>query len=163
MSSTPVKAAVEVPLNALDGTSVAVEEIPLPPPELWGELENATPADKAPEPSASASAPVTEEQPAPIEELEFIDQAHQRVIPLKHPFRFRGAEVRAITVRRLRVGEIELILRDLDNRTFSLFDIYARMCGLPAAVLRGLVDEDGDAVTAAAFDFLPRALRPGDD
>lgn len=108
-------------------------------------------------------APIPEEQAAPFEELDFIGDGHRRIVQLAHPFRRAGGEVRSIEVRRLRIGEIDTILRNMGDRPVSLFDIYAQMCGVPIAVLRGLVDEDGDAVTAAAFDFLPRALRPAGD
>lgn len=159
----PLTAQVSVPQSKSDPSAVKVEEIPLPPVEMWAELDNA-----APPPVASASRAVeepsrNEEQPAPFEELEFIGDAHKKIVPLAHPFRRAGVDVRSIEVRRLRIGEIDAILRDIGDRSVSLFDIYSRMCGQPVAVLRGLVDEDGDAVTAAAFDFLPRALRPAGD
>ena len=160
-AQAPTAAQVAVPQSKSDPNAIKVEEIPLPPRELWAELDNTVPAPSATPVSDKQDVP--EEQPAPFEELDFIGDGHKRIVPLAHPFRRAGGEVRSIEVRRLRIGEIDTILRNMGDRPLSLFDIYAQMCGQPIAVLRGLVDEDGDAVTAAAFDFLPRALRPAGD
>jgi len=162
VKTAPKAARISVPQSKSDPSAVKVEEIPLPPVEMWAELDNAAPPaiTNTREPEDPGR---TEEPPALFEELEFIGDAHKKVVPLAHPFRRAGVDVCSIEVRRLRIGEIDAILRDIGDRSVSLFDIYSRMCGQPVAVLRGLVDEDGDAVTAAAFDFLPRALRPAGD
>jgi hypothetical protein len=158
MTSKLVSAAVETPLSIHDASPPAVEEIPLPPPELWGELENAGGNGEAPQNTSSASDEDTSEAEA-AEELDFVGEAHQNRIVLKHPFRREGAVVDVVTVRRLRIGEVDEVLRRVGKKKVSLFDVYAQMTGLPASVLRGLIDEDGDAVTDAAYRFLPRELK----
>lgn len=156
MSSAPTSAMIQTPMSKDDPTQTAIEEIPLPPPEFWGELDNS-----ASEPVPTKPAPATSEtvEASEAEELDFVGDDHHTVVTLKHPFRRAGVVVDTITVRRLRIGEVDGVLRRVGATKVSLFDIYAQMTGLPAPVLRGLIDEDGDAVTDAAYRFLPRALK----
>lgn len=150
-------AQVVVPQSKNDPSDVKVEEIALPPQEMWRDLDNSGAGEKATTAGAGdAPAPAP---PAEIAELDFIGDAHLRVVPLKHAFRLDGRAVTEVTIRRLKIGELGDIIASKRAAPLSLFDVYAHMAGLPAAVLRGLVDEDGDAVTDAAYDFLPRALR----
>ncbi|WP_230170643.1 hypothetical protein [Rhizobium sp. CECT 9324] len=135
-----------------------VEEIPLPPAELWAALDNGASTAEAPATSAPAAEPEAErEQIADV--LDFVDQGHKRVITLKHPFRLNGQVVSSITVRRLLMGEVDNVVKKSAKGGMTTFDIYAEMTGFKASVLRGLIDEDGDAVVDAAYDFLPRMLR----
>lgn len=143
-------ATVTVPMAKDDPSRVAFEEIPLPPRDMWGD---ATAPESAPTP-ASDPAPVL---PAQAEVLAFIGGSHMRTVPLKHAFCWGDRLVDAVTVRRLTLGELEALLGR--NANVSLIEVYALMAGLPVGVLRGLIDEDGDAVTDAAYDFLPRSLR----
>lgn len=81
--------------------------------------------------------------------LDFLDPAGVRgVVALKHPFRYDGREIREIHLRRLSVFEAGLLadaVREADH-----FVLIGAMAGLPAAVLRGLMWEDLEAVRAAA-------------
>lgn len=147
-------AAVETPQSRDDPTDIKVEEIPLPPPEMWGELENS--GKPAP---TEAAAPVPRVS-RPIERLAFV-AAPTVTVPLQYPFVREGGTVDSITVRRLTVGEVGDVLDSLPP-DFDNHDIYAVMTGLPAPVLRGLVDVDGDKVMAVAYDFLPLVFRPAD-
>lgn len=161
MPSKTLSAQIETPMSDTDSADVKVETIPLPPIEMWGELENGGPA-----PTPAGNAPAAAEPPAAvvvIDELDFVGDVHKRLVPLKHPFRLGGKVVSEIPVRRLKIGEIDKILRDATGASLQLFDIYSMMSGYPASVLRGLIDEDGDAVTEVAYDFLPRALRPAEE
>lgn len=157
-SNRPQTALIATPQSKNDPTDVMVEEIPLPPAEMWEDLDNSgTPAVKV---DAKPAASIAEAPVEPIEELEFVGASHCRTVPLTHPFRRNGEIVDTITVRRLRIGDVDRFIKRAQGGSFSTFDIYAEMTGLPASVLRGLVDEDGDAVTDACFDFLPRSLKP---
>jgi len=160
-STAPKTARIQTPQSKNNPAEVKVEEIPLPPSELWGDLDNGN-ADVT---SASQTTTVgINAAPMDIEEeaivaLDFVANSHRRIISLKYPFRLNGKVVEAITVRRLLIGEVDNFLRKTAREKLSTFDVYAYMAGLPASVLRGLIDEDGDAVTDAAYDFLPRALK----
>lgn len=156
----PLVAQVSVPQSKSDPSAVKVEEIPLPPVEMWAELDNSPPPPVASASRASEEPSRNEEQPAPFEELEFIESDHQRVISLKHPFRLDGKKITHVAVRRLRMGEVDALVKKTAKGGMTTFDVYAEMTGLSASVLRGLIDEDGDAVTDAAYDFLPRMFRP---
>ena len=158
-SNTPKapKAVVMEPQSKDDRTDVKAIEIPLPPPEMWKDLDNSSGTLADP---ASAAAPAIAQVEAEIEELEFLGDVHQRQISLQYPFRFKGNEVHAITVQRLRIGDVDRFIQRARGGSFSTFDIYAAMTGLPVGVLRGLIDVDGDAVTEACFDFLPPSLKP---
>ncbi|MBA4799350.1 MAG: phage tail assembly protein [Rhizobiales bacterium] len=158
-SNRPQTALVSTPQSKNNPADVKVEEIPLPPSEMWEELDNSGKAKGKEQAETPAAKPV-EIAAEPIEELEFVGESHRKLVPLSHPFRRNGAVVDQITVKRLRIGDVDRFIKRAQGGSFSTFDIYAEMTGLPAAVLRGLVDEDGDAVTDACYDFLPRSLRP---
>lgn len=154
-------ARVAVPQSKDDPTIVTFEEIPLPPRELWEELSNGEPAQlEANELTASKAVTLPEaDDLPPVATLEFVNSAHQQEVPLKHPFKWKGRVVDVVTVKRLTLGQVDIFVRRAAKTSFSTFDIYAEMTGLPADVLRGLVDEDGDAVVDVAYDFLPRQLK----
>lgn len=158
MSSKPNSVSVETPMSLDDRSEVAFEEIPMPPSEMWGDLNN-TAGDEVADP-APAEAESGEAEAVEVAVLEFVGESHERTIDLKHPFRLNGKTVERITVRRFRIADVDGLLKRIGAKKISLFDVYEHMTGIPAPVLRGLIDEDGDAVTDAAFDFLPRAIKP---
>jgi hypothetical protein len=135
---------------------VDVADIPLPPEEKWDDLDNrmAAAADKAEAKPAPRAA-------VPPARLEFEGSAHERVIPLKHPFKHpeTGEMVREITVRRLADGRGRGGDRNCADRGLLELRALRQDDRAPVPVLRGLMDEDGDAVTDAAYDFLPRVFR----
>lgn len=158
-SNRPQTAFVSTPQSKNNPADVKVEEIPLPPSEMWEELDNSGKAKVTTEAQKPVEK-VAEVAAEPMEELEFVGDAHRKVVPLAHAFRRNGALVDRIIVQRLRIGDVDRFIKRAQAGSFSTFDIYAEMTGMPAAVLRGLMDEDGDAVTDACYDFLPRSLRP---
>lgn len=149
MTDESLKATVQVPLSKNDPAKIGFEEIPLPPKEMWTQGSTEPDADEA---KAAAPATVTE-----VAELDFVTSSHCKSVTLKYPFRLSGAVIDRITVRRLTIGELEMLVSGANG--LSYMAVYAVMTGLPVEVLRGLIDEDGDAVTEAAYDFLPRRLR----
>lgn len=159
----PLTAKVAEPQSKDDPRDVKFVEIPLPPPEMWDELDNSD-SQKAGKPQ---SVPMTEATArkasgsAPQAKLNFISPAFKSVITLLYPFEHPSTgEVAEVTIRRLTVGEVGEILDRLDQSTRDNFDIYAVMTGLPADVLRGLIDIDGEEVSRVCYDFLPRIFRP---
>lgn len=129
-------------------------EIPLPPLEMFGELDNSQPI----EPARSSS---RSERHKPAATLTFTGgKVWSKVVPLDFPFEHEGRTVSEITVRRLTTAEMgEVASRHGDE--LDQWDIFAVMTGLPAAVLRGLEAGDGDEVTGVAYDFLPRTVKTG--
>lgn len=155
-AQTPLKAKVSEPQSKDNPDDVKFVEIDLPPPEMWSELDNSGAKAQPVKTEAVAST-----MPAdPIEELDFVGDAHLKVVPLAHPFRWKGDIKTEIVVQRLRIGDVDRFIKRAAAGSFSTFEVYSAMTGFPASVLRGLVDEDGDAVTDACYDFLPRSLRP---
>ncbi len=145
------KVAVDTPQSRDNPSDVKAEEIPLPPPEMWAELNNnATPA-------AELVAPAPRKR-LPAQQLQFVVSPTVE-IPLQYSFVLDGRTVDAIIVRRLTVAEVGDVVDQLPD-DFDNFDIFAHMTGLPAPVLRGLVDVDGQALVDAGYDFLPLAFRP---
>lgn len=145
------KALIET-ANSKDPNDLANEVIFVPdtlPPEESGTAPGA----------ASVQAVFATSEPAEIEQLEFVGDKYKKVVDLEFPFVLKGEIVEKVTVRRLRIGDVDRFIRRARAGEFSTFDIYAEMTGLPAAVLRGLISEDGDNVTDACFDFLPRVLK----
>ncbi|PVB59727.1 phage tail assembly protein [Labrenzia sp. 011] len=141
------------------GLEVPLEEIPMPPEALTSELDNA----------AAAAAPETKPAPPPeapvdIADLDFLSDPATRLaeIPLSHPFKWCGRTVKSITVRRLTVAKVGQIASRMRDGKLDLYEIYAAQTGLPAAVLRGLMDDDGDAVSERCLDFFPRVFRADD-
>ncbi|CUW88240.1 phage tail assembly protein [Agrobacterium genomosp. 2] len=152
-SDDTLTARVAVPQSKSDPSDVKFEEIPLPPRELWGDIAAAAG-------EANAGLPANPpEDITDVAELEFVDASHQISVPLKYPFRLNGRVVKEVKVRRLTLGQVDAFIRRAAAASFSTFDIYAEMTGLPAPILRGLIDEDGNAVVDAAYDFLPRVLK----
>lgn len=131
----------------------ANDQIPLPPQDIIDQMVALEPEAAAPKKTAAA----------PVALLHFTGPKPMHVeIPLDFPFEWEGREINAITVCRLTTQGIA----DLGDRlggSIELMDLYAVMTGLPASVLRGLEAGDGERVTGAAYDFLPRAFRTGSD
>ncbi|MGS4886077.1 hypothetical protein [Roseibium sp. MB-4] len=137
------------------GIDVDLADIPLPPPELDDDLDNSVLQTGSAEASAASKA-----EPKPVEKLEFLSDLSTRedVHILKHPFRWNGEPVTEIPVRRLTVAEVGRAL-DASDGPADFYDVYAAMTGYPAAVLRGLMDEDGDVVVGKCRDFFPQMLQ----
>lgn len=145
------KATIETSNSKDDPSDVIIEEIFVPDTLPPGETSAAGKAER----------PVL--KPREVETLDFAIEGEVqpfRAVPLKHPFRRDGEIVRAIIVRRLAVGEVGDLIDNRPDDMPDFFDIYAVMTGFPAAVLRGLIDVDGEPVAGACFDFLPRYFRP---
>lgn len=147
------KVQVETPVSQTDPSQVKVEEIPLPPEEMWKDLDNST-APVAPDASA---APETKRQPMPAARLKFLRDT-QVEVPLEFPFEWEGQIVEKIVIRRLTVGEVGDLVDSLPG-TFDNYDVYAAMCGLPGEVLRGMIDQDAEKLIEVGYDFLPRMFR----
>jgi hypothetical protein len=139
---------------------VDVADIPLPPEEQWDDLDNS--AGAATDRAEAKPAPRAAVPPAQIADLEFEGCAYRETVPLEHPFRHpqTGEWVRSVTVERLPIGQVARLVDRFSGETYDKFEIYSLMTGLPAPVLRGLKDVDGDRVTEVAYDFLPRVFRP---
>ncbi|MFC6447156.1 hypothetical protein [Shinella zoogloeoides] len=153
-SNAPQTMKIETALEKDDRLAVKVAEIPLPPVDQWEALDNSGDAKKVS--ATDQQAPVERE----IAQLNF-DIPTMVVQPLDFPFTHPVlGHVTEITVRRLTVGAVGNILDGRAADAPDMFDIYAVMTGVPAPVLRGLIDVDGERVTGACFDFLPRLLRP---
>lgn len=98
--------------------------------------------------------------PAETARLKFLDpSAVSKEVALRYPFEWGGREVRTVAVRRLTVAEFGAIVGERDVADLTLYDFYAAMTGLPADVLRGLIDEDGDEVSGACGPFLHPIIR----
>lgn len=152
--SAPRSMKVETPQSKDDPADVTVEEIPLPPEELWKELDNS--GGKAAT-SAEPAAATEKRPPLPAERLKFMRDA-QVLIPLEYPFERDGGVVDSITMRRLTVIEVGEVFDALPE-DFDFYDIYAVMADQPAAVLRGLIDVDGEKIAEIGYSFLPRRFR----
>lgn len=161
MHTPAIKATVLEPQSKDDRSDVKATEITLPPPEMWAELDNATSVAVKPEQAAPATAAQAEKPSRKIERLSFVGAQAMRSIKLEFPFEhpLLGL-VEAITVRRLTVGEVGNLLDNRNPEEPDNFDIYAIMTDIPAPILRGLVDIDGEEVSQVCFDFLPRLFRP---
>lgn len=160
-SNHPQTALVSTPQSKNDPADVKVEEIPLPPSEMWEELDNSGKAKSKAE-AEKPAAKTADQTPAdrPIAALKFLKAMNQSValdFPFEHPD--LGA-VETVTVNRLTVGQMGDILDRRDPKSPDMFDIYSIMTGLEADVLRGLEAKDGERVTGVCFDFLPPLLRP---
>lgn len=153
-----LKAQIQTPNSKDNPSDVKLEDIPLPPEALWKELDN---SDQVAPKQPTAAPPVETTDDRIV--LQFLAGDTSKTVPLAYPFLFEGSEVREITVRRLSLGDVQTLLRKYAGKSYTLIDIYAEMSGLPAPVLRALIDEDGTAVTEAAYDFLPLRLRQAFD
>ncbi len=148
------KATIQTPATKGISQEFTAEEIPLPPKELWKELDNSGKAEPKPE---GAVAVVKKRE---IAELDFGGKQRTEVkleFPFLHP---ELGMIDKITVRRLSVGEVGALLENLPKDEPDNFWIYSKMTGVPAPVLRGLIDIDGEEVTNICYDFLPRVFRP---
>lgn len=128
---------------------VPVEAIPLPPEALTDELDNA-----APVPSEQTNEPE-------VAHLDFVSPEGDRIcdVPLQHAFRLDGKTISSVRVRRLTVAEVGRIVRNMSKPGWDRYEIYSAQTGLPAPVLRGLLDDDGDKVTEKCADFFPHFFR----
>lgn len=146
---------VRTPIDKNGGEKI--ELIPLPPDILYEQADAPQPESK---PMTEATARKASGS-APQAKLNFLSPAFKSVIPLRYPFEHPSTGlVEEITVRRLTVGDVGELLDTLDPEARDNFDIYAVMTGLPADVLRGLMDEDGAEVSQVCYDFLPPIFRP---
>lgn len=115
------------------------------------------PPDAPEEPKAPKAAP----RPAPeFAVLEFLDpSAVSKRVPIDFPFKWDGQNVTAVTVRRLSLAEVAVTMeacQAADDGDLTPF--YAAMIGLPAPVLRGMIEQDGQKVVDACTPFLPPAI-----
>ncbi|APO76119.1 Mu-like prophage FluMu protein [Rhizobium etli 8C-3] len=155
LTSGAIKVPVTTPNSKDDPADVKTEHITLPPSEMWAALDNRS-APMQPEPKPADAGP----DKAQIIHAFINPSARSRTIPLVYPFTLNGEDVREVTVRRLTLGEVQDLLARTSGAALTAMDIYAEMTGLTAEILRGLDDEDGTAVTDAAYDFFPPRLRP---
>ena len=139
---------------------VKLSDIPLPPDAVMAQVlaeedgETHQPVDRSADKRDAKAA-------AEIAELDF-DQpdAFTVVVPITHTFRWDGKRVESIPLQRLSTGAVGALLDRLDGgERLMLTDIYAEMSGLPAAVLRGLKDVDGEEVSRKARPFFAPRLR----
>ncbi|MCX5512293.1 hypothetical protein C3941_09500 [Kaistia algarum] len=130
------------------------------PPPIAGE-PTLKPVPRSDRDAAAAGGPAGPIVPAAhVAVLDFLDPERLAVdIPLDHPFRLGGSEIRSVHVRRPLTAEVGEWNTRVQAGTADTYDLYAIMTGLPAPVLRGMVADDGALVNKAAFDFLPRWLR----
>lgn len=158
MADEQLTAWVTVPASKSDPNEMTFEEIPLPPMEFWP-LERDSKVNKTADMSNGEQA-LNSVSSRPRKSLRFIGGEISKSVTLRFPFEDdEFGEVRAINIRRLTVGEVGEVLDERSGDEPDNFDIYARMTGLPADVLRGLMDVDGEEVSRICFDFLPRYFR----
>jgi hypothetical protein len=141
-----------------DPLDVPIEDIELPPEHLDDELDNSGPDPS--DVSTSEDAPI---MPSPeMARLKFTTKSATREFthPLEYPFELEiegetPQHITEITVKRLTISEVGDTVRDgIDD----YYDIYAAMTDLPAPVLRGLMDVDGNVVIGKCQDFFPQFL-----
>lgn len=167
VATVPV-AVVNVP--QANGEAPAVSEIPMPPQELWAELDNSAQSAGSAKPltgastGASTGAPAAPAAALPAREVEKLAFSRSTATTVPLEFAFDHPElghIASIIVRRLTVAQVGDIL-DRRSRTSApdLYDIYAEMTQLPAPVLRGLEAGDGGRVVEVCWDFLPPVFRP---
>lgn len=164
MAEKQLTAQVIVPNSKVDPNNVKFDEIPLPPREMWEDHDyaanNAGKSERLTASAASAAPAPLPVSNRPRKALRFVSGQYQMTVPLKFPFEDDGLGlVDAITIRRLTVGEVGEVLDERTGDEPDNFDIYAKMTGLPADVLRGLMDVDGEEVSRVCFDFLPLIFR----
>ncbi|MEZ5782055.1 MAG: hypothetical protein R3D70_10565 [Rhizobiaceae bacterium] len=167
MTSRP-KATIQTPASIDPAGPTIAEEIPLPPEHMWSELENGAKPEAPAASGETAAAPAGAAPPqtvivpaVEVAALEFTGKKPRVTeIKLDYPFLFAGEEIASIRVRRLTVNEVGVLLETVPDKRPDNFQIYAAMTGLPAPVLRGLIDVDGERVVGACWDFLPRSFHP---
>jgi hypothetical protein len=135
----------------IDAPAAALEPVAPPP----GSPDFERKQGRASESKTSGGAPAPAASPL-VAALDFVDE-RGKTIKLDHPFRLDGRLIEAIEVRRLPLQALSALVSS--GRHTDLYEVYAEMAGLPAAVLRGLDADDGVKVTEAAWDFLPLGLR----
>lgn len=136
--------------------TVAADSIPLPPVELYEELDNsAGPSTDTPADAGATKAPKKE-----VADLDYVDGGPERRVSIRNSFRHDGAIVSEVRVLALTPADLAEILTKVENA--DVYDFYAAMTGLPASVIRGMRGRDGEDVTEACYDFLPRFMRAGD-
>ncbi len=121
------------------------EPLPLPPIDPpGGAAAQAAPAEPA-------------RKPLEVAVLRFLDPgAMQTEIPLAFPFEWDGREVRSITVRRLATAEVGAVMDAIPvGEEYDVHTFIAAMSGLPAPVLRALIEDDAEEVIAKARPLLP--------
>ncbi|PZA12479.1 hypothetical protein DNX69_10925 [Rhodopseudomonas palustris] len=107
---------------------------------------------------AETAAKMQSEPPPLVAVLQFQSgDLRSKRFQLDWPFELDGVTIDAITVRRLPMVTVNNLVAS--ERYRDLYEIYAEMTGLSAAVLRGLDSDDGELITGACWDFLPRLLR----
>lgn len=152
-----LKAQVQVP--GIEDEDPTVEEIELPPVETWPkEVTTAAPAAG----SEPVAAQVPSRPAAEAAKLEFVGGEMVKVIDLEFPFKLDGVVISAVTIRRLTVAEVSEVVDRRSDEDALGYQLFSAMTGLPVPVLRGLIDDDGTAVTEACFHFLPRRFRPAE-
>lgn len=119
------------------------------------------PPAPAVEPTIAAPLPAPARSPAAMAQLRFVDPGSMgATVRLDHPFELDGRIVETIDLRRLSVAEVGAIMDGLgDDDPLDPFDFFSVMTGLPAAVLRGLADDDGAEVLRLGRPLLPRFVR----
>lgn len=110
--------------------------------------------------AAAPAAPAQKATPLPVERLAFrpVGRPLTETVTLDYPFEWKGELVSSITVRRLTVAEVSELVEGGAFETERMWAIYAAQSGLPAGVLRGMMEDDGDRVVEANRRFLPRAF-----
>lgn len=154
MTHEQIQAKIQTPMSKSDPNDVKIESIPLPPPEMWSTLDNSTAIAPA---TMSAEAAV-----APVTPVVFFGKQRSTTVPLQFPFTLDGSTITGVTIRRLTLGEVQDLLAKTRGRTLVFMEIYAEMTGLSVDTLKGLDDEDGVAITDAAYDFLPPRFKTDD-
>ncbi|KPF98799.1 hypothetical protein IP86_10735 [Rhodopseudomonas sp. AAP120] len=129
---------------------------PVTPPPGSPDYQRKVGETSQPSGATQAAADKPAAVPPPVAILDFAGE-RRKVFPLTQPFDWNGASVSEITVRRLAMVDVDKLVSE--KRHGDLYEIYAEMTGLPAAVLRGMDADDGEAMMEAGADFLPRSLR----
>lgn len=138
------------PSKPLDAYPDAGPEIPAPPPE-------GAPGEAL---GQASSAVIPAPKPFEVAVLRFLDPAAiSATVTLEFPFEWEGREVRQITIRRLVTAEVGAVMAAIpDGEDYDVHVFIAAMTGLPAPVLRGLIEDDGAEVIARARPLLPRKV-----
>jgi len=160
------------------GPTIATEDLPMPPDAAFGEpAANArgaegTAQDEPPskKPNARDGNAVAQDEPPSneaqtpampeIAALDFVGDGPDAKVTLSYPFKLDGALIGELEIRRLTLGQVRhLTERARSEDGIDMVDLWAELTGLPAPVIRGLKDEDGEELADAAADFLPRVFR----
>lgn len=135
--------------------AVDVGDIDLPPDDVAAAMM----AEEAAAPAGTAA--VTATAKLEVAALDFVGGPPGVDIVLDHPFRLAGRVIDRVRVRPLTLGETGAVVSDSGD-AIDVMSFYAAMTGLPVAVVRALPGRDGDRVTRAGYDFLPRFMRGSD-